>query len=214
MGYAAVLSSCRATAVFPCRLFWVGIAFGERYRAVFVRLGRPLHPRLTEHSAPRPIPDGTTSMPSSKTRWASCPVCSPGRVREPRLTSEARLSDEQLVDDVCFFQRAKYLSTVDRNQLPRAARGAKNVRNYDEVARAVDRDADQDLPIQRSDSFPASACAMGTLVGRSVLRAGIMAVLVFRKDCPPILVVILVTGPRSPSLPPHTRRALVGPFVS
>ncbi|KAI2636758.1 sugar transporter-domain-containing protein [Xylaria nigripes] len=59
----------------------------------------------------------------------------------------ARLTDEELEQDVREFQRA-FLPSVTVEQLLRAVHVARDIRIYDMVARSSDPDADRDLPIR------------------------------------------------------------------
>ncbi|ORY62682.1 and other transporter-domain-containing protein [Pseudomassariella vexata] len=59
----------------------------------------------------------------------------------------AHLTDEELVADVYHFQQT-YLRSAEGGKLLRAARVAKDIRTYDEVARADNLDADHGLPVQ------------------------------------------------------------------
>lgn len=61
----------------------------------------------------------------------------------------AHLNDEQLQEDVTFFQQT-CLPMVDRTSLLRAARVAQNIRSYDEVARSENPEAGSNLPVQLS----------------------------------------------------------------
>ncbi|KAK8037891.1 hypothetical protein PG994_014658 [Apiospora phragmitis] len=58
----------------------------------------------------------------------------------------SHLTDEELVADVYRFQ-AHYLESVNPEDLLRAARVAKDVRTYDEVARSEDPNAGSRLPV-------------------------------------------------------------------
>ncbi|KAK1761997.1 hypothetical protein QBC33DRAFT_602390 [Phialemonium atrogriseum] len=59
----------------------------------------------------------------------------------------AHLTDEDLVADVRHFSQA-CLPDVDTERILRAARVAKDIRTYDEVARSTVPDAGRDLPVQ------------------------------------------------------------------
>ena len=70
-------------------------------------------------------------------------------MRLPAYILPAHYSDEELVADVATFQMT-YLPEVDPGQLLRAARVAKDIKTYDEVARSPHADAGLDLPVQLS----------------------------------------------------------------
>ncbi|CAK7218784.1 hypothetical protein SCUCBS95973_003601 [Sporothrix curviconia] len=63
------------------------------------------------------------------------------------LTSPAQYTDDELVADVHRFQ-SQYLTHVDVEKITKAARVAKDIRAYDEVARSDDLNAGQGLPVQ------------------------------------------------------------------
>lgn len=60
-------------------------------------------------------------------------------------------TDEELVDDVRVFQRT-CLTSADPEKLVRAARVAKDIRTYDEVARVENPDRDRRLLVQLDDA--------------------------------------------------------------